>query len=58
MQQTQHKSFGDPDEVAEFRNGHAEIVTIGGGEIGRLVSESGWRWSNDVNFRAASRRSA
>ena len=48
MQQTEHKSFGEPDEVREFPNGQAEILTIGGGEVGRLVFEPGWRWSNDV----------
>ena len=48
MQQTQHRSFGEPDEVRDFPNGHAEIVSIGGGEVGRMVFEPGWRWSNDV----------
>lgn len=48
MQETQHKSFGEPDELRELPNGQAEIVSIGGGEVGRLVLEPGWRWSNDV----------
>ena len=48
MQQTQHKSFGTPDEVRDFPNGHAEIISIGDGEVGRMVFEPGWRWSNDV----------
>jgi len=48
MQQTQHKSFGAPDEVRDFPNGHAEIISIGDGEVGRMVFEPGWRWSNDV----------
>lgn len=48
MQQTQHKSFGEPDEVRDFPNGRAEIVSIGDGEVGRMVFEPGWRWSNDV----------
>src|SRR3712207_6688873 len=48
MQDTEHKSFGQPDEVREFPNGRAEIVSIGDGEVGRLVFEPGWRWSNDV----------
>jgi hypothetical protein len=26
----------------------AEILHVGGGEVGRLVFEPGWRWSNDV----------
>jgi hypothetical protein len=48
MQQTQHKSFGAPDETRDFPNGHAEIISIGDGEVGRMVFEPGWRWSNDV----------
>jgi hypothetical protein len=47
-QETEHKSFEQPDEVREFPNGRAEILDIGGGQVGRLVLEPGWRWSNDV----------
>ncbi len=46
--ETEHKSFDDPEEVREFPNGHAEILTLGGSEVGRLVFQPGWRWSNDV----------
>jgi len=46
--ETEHKSFQAPDEEREFPNGHAEILNVGGGEVGRLVFEPGWRWSNDV----------
>jgi hypothetical protein len=46
--ETEHLSFARPDETREFPNGRAEIVRIGGGEVGRLVFERGWRWSNDV----------
>ncbi len=48
MQQTEHRSFDKADEVREFPNGRAEILDIGDAEIGRLVLEPGWRWSNDV----------
>ena len=48
MQQTEHRSFGAPDETREFPHGRAEIVKVGGGEVGRLVFEPGWRWSHDV----------
>ena len=48
MQQTQHKSFGQPDEVREFPNGRAEIISVGDGEVGRMVFEPGWRWTQDV----------
>jgi hypothetical protein len=47
-QATEHRSFGDPDETRPFPNGRAEILNIGDSEIGRLVLEPGWRWSNDV----------
>jgi hypothetical protein len=48
MQSTEHKTFGAPDETREFPNGRAEILQVGDSEIGRLVLEPGWRWSNDV----------
>ena len=47
-QETEHKSFSSPSETREFPNGRAEILDVGGSEIGRLVLEPGWRWSNDV----------
>jgi hypothetical protein len=47
-QETEHKSFSSPSETREFPNGRAEILEIGGAEVGRLVLEPGWRWSNDV----------
>lgn len=43
-----HRSFEQPDELREFPNGRAEIVKVAGAEIGRLVFQPGWRWSNDV----------
>jgi len=46
--ETEHKSFEDPDEIREFPNGRAEILRIGGGEVGRYVFQPGWRWSHDV----------
>ena len=48
MQTTEHKTFSKPEETREFPRGRAEILTVGGGEVGRLVFEPGWRWSNDV----------
>jgi hypothetical protein len=48
VQRTEHRSFEQPHEVREFPNGRAEILTMGGVEIGRLVFQPGWRWSNDV----------
>ena len=43
-----HKQLGAPDEVREFPNGRAEIFDIGGDEVGRLVFQPGFRWSNDL----------
>ena len=48
MQSTEHKTFASPDETREFPNGRAEILQVGDSEIGRLVLEPGWRWSNDI----------
>src|SRR5690242_9561191 len=45
---TERKAFAEPDEVREFPHGRAEILRVGGGEVGRYVFEPGWRWSNDV----------
>ncbi len=47
-QNTEHKTFVQPDETREFPNGKAEILSIGDAEIGRLTFQPGWRWSNDV----------
>ena len=47
-QTTKHSSFQKPDERREFPNGHAEIVKVGAGEVGRLVFKPGWRWSKDL----------
>jgi hypothetical protein len=48
MSASEHKTFARPDELREFPRGRAEIVRVAGGEVGRLVFEPGWRWSNDV----------
>ena len=48
LQRTEHKSFTAPDDVRTFPNGRAEILRVGGGEVGRLVFDPGWRWSRDV----------
>ena len=48
MQITEHKSFAMPDDVRQFPRGRAEILHVGGADIGRMTFEPGWRWSNDV----------
>jgi EutQ-like cupin domain len=37
-----------PGRGPRFPHGRAEIVKIGGGEVGRLVIEAGWRWSEHI----------
>lgn len=48
MTRSEHKSFASPDETRTFGHGRAEVLNIGGGTVGRLILEPGWRWSNDV----------
>lgn len=48
MAVAERRSFDEPDEVREFPLGRADIVDIGGGEVGRLVLQPGWRWSEHV----------
>ncbi len=45
---TEHKSFGQAEQTREFPNGRAEIISVGGAEVGRMTFEPGWRWSSDV----------
>ncbi|HVI73415.1 MAG TPA: cupin domain-containing protein [Anaeromyxobacteraceae bacterium] len=45
---SEHKSFAKPDETREFPNGRAEVLKMGGGAVGKLVLQPGWRWSKDV----------
>ncbi|MBL9016291.1 MAG: cupin domain-containing protein [Myxococcales bacterium] len=51
---SEHKTFSTPDEVREFPRGKADILNIGGGSVGRLVFQPGWRWSEDVKAIAKS----
>lgn len=43
-----HLDFAKPHEVREFENGRLELVKVDDNEIGRLVLEPGWRWSDHV----------
>jgi hypothetical protein len=47
-QRTQRKDFASPDEVRTFDHGRLELLNVGDSEIGRLVLEPGWRWSEHV----------
>jgi len=48
MADAEHKNLSSPDETRAFGHGKAEVIQIGGGAIGRLTLEPGWRWSQDV----------
>jgi hypothetical protein len=41
MDKTEHKRFSQPDETREFPNGCAEILEVGGGQVGRLIFQPG-----------------
>jgi hypothetical protein len=43
MDKTEHKSFASPDETRTFPDGHADILEVGGGQVGRLALEPRWR---------------
>lgn len=44
----EHKTLGRPDEERVFEKGRVDLVNIGGGTVGRLTLEPGWRWSVHV----------
>jgi hypothetical protein len=48
LAKTEHKEFSKADEVRIFPHGKIELLNIGGGTVGRMTLEPGWRWSNDV----------
>jgi mannose-6-phosphate isomerase-like protein (cupin superfamily) len=48
MAHAEHKNFASPDETRTFAHGKVEMLNIGGGSVGRLTLEPGWRWSQDV----------
>ncbi|MEV6251351.1 cupin domain-containing protein [Streptomyces sp. NPDC051742] len=44
------KSFDEADETRPFENGKGrlDLLTSGGGSVGRAVFEPGWKWSEHV----------
>ena len=46
--QAEQKTFGTPDETRSFEKGKLDLLNIGGGVVGRLTLEPGWRWSEHV----------
>ena len=47
-QTAEHRRLANPDETREFQRGRLDIVQIGGGTVGRLTLQPGWRWSEHV----------
>ena len=48
MATAEHKHLNAPDETRTFEKGKIELLNIGGGQVGRLTLEPGWRWSEHV----------
>lgn len=48
MKHAECKDLSSPDETRTFEHGKVELITIGGGVVGRLTLEPGWRWSKHV----------
>ncbi len=48
MGAAERKNLKTPDETRTFEKGKVELVNIGGGVVGRLTLEPGWKWSTHV----------
>ena len=48
MANAERKNFGKPDDTRTFPKGKVELINIGGGTVGKLTLEPGWRWSEHV----------
>jgi quercetin dioxygenase-like cupin family protein len=48
MSAAERKTFDHPDETRSFERGSLDLVDVAGAQIGRLVLEPGWRWSDHV----------
>jgi len=48
MASAERKDLGSPDETRTFEKGNVDLVNIGGGTVGRLTLQPGWRWSQHV----------
>ena len=44
----ERKDLKSPDETRTFEKGGLDLINIGGGTVGRLTLEPGWRWSTHV----------
>jgi hypothetical protein len=48
MANAEHKTFSKADETRTFPKGKVDLLNIGGGVVGKLTLEPGWRWSEHV----------
>ncbi len=48
MASAEQKRFMSPDETRTFERGQLDLLEIGGGQVGRLTLQPGWRWSEHV----------
>jgi len=48
MATAEHKDLNAPDETRTFEKGKLDLLNIGGGQVGRLTLDPGWRWSQHV----------
>ena len=48
MPSSEHKDLKQPDETRQFPKGRADLINIGGGQVGRYTLEPRWRWSEHV----------
>jgi len=48
MATAEHKDLNAPDETRTFEKGKFDLLNIGGGQVGRLTLDPGWRWSQHV----------
>jgi hypothetical protein len=48
MANAEKKAFTSPDETRKFEKGTVDLLNIGGGTVGRLTLEPGWKWSTHV----------
>ena len=48
MASYERKDLKAPGETRTFEKGKLELINMGGGAIGRLSLEPGWRWSKHV----------
>jgi hypothetical protein len=48
MASSERKQLDAADETRTFPKGKVDLVNIGGGVVGRLTLEPGWRWSEHL----------